>query len=150
MPSPPSGVDILAITTLPRTRLANISTRGKVGAGDDVMIAGFIATGGGDARRLLVHGIGPSLANFGVPSPLANPVLKIVDGNGVEVANNDNWKSDQQSDIMQTGLAPSNDLEAAYVGQFPAGGYTAILSGQGGGTGVGVIEVFQFNNAAFN
>jgi hypothetical protein len=51
---------------------------------------------------------------------------------------------------MHTGLAPSNDLEAAYVGQFPAGGYTAILSGQGGGTGVGLIEVFQFNNQFFN
>ena len=145
-PAPPAGVVILAITTLPPTRLANISTRGRVGAGDDVMIAGFIAPGGGDTRRLLVRGIGPSLGNFGVPSPLADPVLKIVDGNGVEVVTNDNWKSNQQNAIIGTGLAPTNDLEAAYIGQFAAGQYTAILSGNGGGTGAGLVEVYQFGN----
>lgn len=147
LPTPsPAGVEILAITTLPPTRVSNISTRGRVGSGDEVMIAGFIAQGGGDRRRLLVRGIGPSLGNFGVPAPLADPVLKIVDGNGVEVATNDNWRSTQQIEISTTGLAPSNDLEAAYLAQFAAGAYTAILSGSNGGTGVGLIEVYQFNN----
>ena len=107
------------------------------------MIAGFIAPGGGDKRRLLIRGLGPSLANAGIGSPLADPVLRIVDSNGVEVATNDNWTSTQQAAILATGVAPTNDLEAAFVGQFATGAYTAILSGQDGGTGVGLVEVYN-------
>jgi hypothetical protein len=146
LPTPSAGAEILALTTLPPTRVANISTRARVGAGDDVMIAGFIAPGGGDKRRLLVRGIGPSLGNSGVSSALADPALRIVDGNGVEIATNNDWRATQESQIFDTGLAPTNDLEAAYLGQFAAGLYTAILSGNGGGTGLGLIEVYQFNN----
>jgi WD40 repeat protein len=130
------------ISTLPPTSVVNLATRSRVGTGDDVMIAGFIAQGGVSAR-LLIRGIGPSLTAAGVPNSLADPVLTIFDGNGVQIATNDNWTSDQRSDITATGLAPKNDLEAAYVAWFPPGSYTAILTGKNGGTGVGLVEVYK-------
>jgi hypothetical protein len=120
----------------------NLSTRSRVGTGDDVMIAGFIAQGGVSVR-LLIRGIGPSLAAAGVPNPLADPVLTIFDGNGTQIATNDNWTSNQRSEITVTGLAPKNDLEAAYVAWFPPGSYTAILIGKDSGTGVGLVEVYK-------
>lgn len=133
------------VTLFPPTRLVNISTRSRVGTSDDVMIAGFIVVGGSTPTRLVIRGIGPSLAP-GVASPLADPVLSIVNGDGVEVASNDNWKSTQQSAISQTGLAPTDDAEAAYLGTFAAGAYTAIVSGKNGGTGVGVVEIYRLTN----
>jgi hypothetical protein len=78
-----------------------------------------------------------------VPNSLADPVLTIFDGNGVQIATNDNWTSHQRTDITLTELAPKNELEAAYVAWFPAGSYTAILTGKNGGTGVGLVEVYR-------
>jgi hypothetical protein len=143
--SPPASEVVVDITSLPRTHLANISTRSQVAGGENVMIAGFIAPGGGNSARLIIRGLGPSLAAGGVASPLADPLLSIVDGNGAEIASNDNWRSPaaNQTAVQQTGIPPSDDLEAAYVGDFPAGAYTAILSGKDGGTGVGAVEVYQ-------
>jgi hypothetical protein len=142
-PAPQPGDPVVKdISTLPTTSVVNLSTRSRVGTGDDVMIAGFIAQGGVSVR-LLVRGLGPSLAAAGVPNALADPVLTIFDGNGVQIATNDNWTSDQRTDITVTGLAPKNDLEAAYVAWFPPGSYTAILTGKNGGTGVGLVEVYK-------
>jgi uncharacterized protein DUF4394 len=137
-----AGVSLQDVSVLPPTELGNISTRATVGTGDNVMIAGFIAQGGASAR-LIIRGIGPSLGAFGVANPLANPVLAIFDGNGVQIASNDDWKSDQQTEITQTHLAPSQDAEAAYVGTFPPGLYTAKVSGNNGGTGVGLVEIYR-------
>ena len=86
---------------------------------------------------------GPSLAAAGVNGPLADPLLTIVNSAGTEVASNDNWKSTQQSAITQSGLAPTNDAEAAFVGDFVPGAYMAIVSGKDGGTGVGLVEVYR-------
>jgi hypothetical protein len=142
-PVPQPGDPVVKdISTLPQTNVVNLSTRSRVGTGDDVMIAGFIAQGGVSVR-LLIRGIGPSLATAGVPNPLADPVLTIFDGNGTQIATNDNWTSNQRSEITVTGLAPKNDLEAAYVAWFPPGSYTAILTGKNGGTGVGLVEVYK-------
>jgi hypothetical protein len=142
-PVPQPGEPVVKdISTLPPTNVVNLSTRSRVGTGDDVMIAGLIAQGGVSVR-LLIRGIGPSLAAAGVPNALADPVLTIFDGNGVQIATNDNWTSDQRSEITVTGLAPKNDLEAAYVAWFPPGSYTAILTGKNGGTGVGLVEVYK-------
>ena len=142
-PAPqPGGVTPVDLAVLAPTRLLNISTRSRVGTGEDVVIAGFIAPGGAPAR-FIIRGIGPSLAAFGVANALADPVLTIFDGNGIQIATNDNWKSNQQSAITSTGLAPTNDLEAAFTAVLPAGAYTAILAGKNGGTGVGLIEVFH-------
>jgi hypothetical protein len=127
---------------LPPTSVYNISTRSRVGTGDEVMIAGFIAQGGVSVR-ILIRGIGPSLAAAGVPNPLADPVLTIFDRNGLQIATNDDWQSNQRTDIVLTGLAPKNDLEAAYIAWFPPGTYTAFLTGKNGGTGVGLVEVYK-------
>lgn len=137
-----AGVNVVDISVPPPTAVANISTRSQVGSGDNVMIAGF-TTQGGATTRLIIRGIGPSLSAFGVPGALADPVLTIFDGNGAQIATNDSWKSNQQTEISQSGLAPSNDAEAAYIGTFAPGQYTAKVSGNNGGTGVGLVEIYK-------
>lgn len=135
-----AGETIVDLAVPTATRLLNISTRGRVGTGDDVLIGGFINRGGG---RLLVRAIGPSLAAFGVPSPLPDPVLTLKDSNGVTLATNDNWQSSQGADITATGLAPTNNSEAAILTSLPAGNYSGVVSGKGSDTGVALVEVFQ-------
>ena len=116
------------------------------------MIAGFIASGGDGneqtpcrqrCNQVLVRGLGPTLAQFGVSGVLADPVLTLVDGNGNVVQSNNNWKDTDEAAIRATGKAPHNDLEAAILAPVAAGNYTAILSGNGGGTGIGLIEVYK-------
>jgi hypothetical protein len=124
------------------TALANISTRGLVQTGDSVMIAGFIISPGGSNGQVLLRGIGPSLAP-GVAGALVDPLLDLYDVNGNLIQSNDNWKSDQQSEIEGTGIPPTNDMEAAiYLPSLGAGSYTLIESGKSGGTGVGLVEVY--------
>ena len=130
-------------------QLQNISTRLRVLGGDNVSIGSFIIPGP-DSKRVIVRGIGPSLGNFGVPDVLADPTLELFAGDGTLIATNDNWKSDQQTEIEWTGLQPTNDLEAAIVTTLPAegAGYTAILRGKNGTTGVGLIEAYDLDGAA--
>ena len=86
--------------------LANISTRGSVGTGDDVLIGGFIlGPDGGASSTILVRAIGPSLAAAQVAGPLEDPEIELYDSNGASIAFNDNWKETQQTDIEATGLA---------------------------------------------
>ena len=120
--------------------LTNVSTRGRVGGGNEVMIAGFISNG---STQVLVRGLGPTLAQHGVLDPLADPVLILVDSNGNVVLTNNNWKATDEAAITATGKAPRNDLEAAILAPVAAGNYTAILSGNGGGTGIGLLEVYK-------
>ena len=135
-----AGESVVDIAVPTATRLLNISTRGKVGTGDDVLIGGFINRGGG---RLLVRAIGPSLGAFGVPSPLPDPVLTLKDSNGVTLATNDDWQSSQGADITATGLAPANNAESAILTSLPAGNYSGVVSGKGSDTGIALVEVFQ-------
>jgi hypothetical protein len=135
-----AGETVVDISVLTATRLLNISTRGRVGTGDDVLIGGFINRGGG---RLVLRAIGPSLGAFGVPSPLPDPVLTLKDANGNTLATNDDWQSNQAADITATGLAPTNSLESAILTSLPAGNYSGIVSGKGSATGVALIEVYQ-------
>ncbi len=126
--------------------LANISTRGLVETGDNVMIGGIIV--GPDAApsgSILLRAIGPSLGDFGITNPLANPTLELRDGNGLLVRANDNWKGTQQVAIEATGLAPTRDLESAILATLPAGNYTAIMSGVGGTTGIGLVEAYHLD-----
>ncbi|MEO7167454.1 MAG: NHL repeat-containing protein [Chthoniobacterales bacterium] len=126
--------------------LANISTRGFVDTGSNVMIAGFIVgSSSGGSSQALVRGLGPSLGKFGIANPLANPTLELHDSNGTLLAANDNWKSDQQSAIAATGLAPTNGAEAAILATVAPGLYTAIEAGQNGTTGVGLVEVYNLH-----
>jgi Domain of unknown function (DUF4394) len=138
----PPDVVVKDIATLPPTSVYNIATRSRVGTGDEVMISGFIAQGGVPVR-MLIRGIGPSLGAVGVPNPLADPVLTIFDRDGVQIATNDDWQSNQRTDIYLTGLAPKDDKEAAYIAWFQPGTYTAVLTGKDGGTGIGLIEVYK-------
>ncbi len=127
--------------------LVNLSTRAFVGTGERVLIGGFILGGADGMGRVIARGLGPSLARFGISDPLADPALELRSGNGTLLASNNNWKDTQQSVIEATGLAPANDREAAIVAELPAGAYTAILRGADGGTGTGLVELYDLNTA---
>jgi len=131
---------VLDISVAMPTRLLNISSRGRVGLGDNVLIGGFINRGGG---RVLLRAIGPSLGAFGVADFLPDPVLTLRDINGTELATNDDWQSSQGADITATGLAPTNNLESAILASLPAGNYTGVVSGKGTATGVALVEIYQ-------
>ena len=124
--------------------LANISTRGTVGADDQVMIGGFILGGGETPRRILLRAIGPSLADSGIANPLPDPQLELRDGQGVLVRKNDDWQQEQESEIRATGIPPSDAREAAIIDDLQPGAYTAIVSG---GNGVGLVEVYALGEA---
>jgi hypothetical protein len=117
--------------TAVNSRLANVSSRGFVQTGGDILIAGIIAQGGDGIAQVVARAIGPSLAASGISNALANPTLELHDGNGALIRSNDNWKSDQQSALEATGLAPSNDLESAIIVTLTAGNYTAVVTGFG-------------------
>ncbi len=123
--------------------LANISTRGQVLTGNDVMIGGFVVQGTGP-RTVVVRARGPSLAPFGIANPLGNPELRLVrSSDQTNVASNDNWvNAPNRLALEASGFAPSNILESAILVTLDPGAYTAIVSGAGGTTGVGLVEVF--------
>ncbi|MFL6590148.1 MAG: putative Ig domain-containing protein [Chthoniobacterales bacterium] len=124
------------------SKLANISTRGKVDGGDNVMIAGFIV-GGTEATSVAVRAIGPSLTSAGVPGVLSDPTLEVHDGNGVLLAQDDDWRMYQEQLLIDTGLAPTDDHEAAMILWLQPGPYTAIVRGKNNTTGVGLVEVYN-------
>jgi hypothetical protein len=119
-------------------KLANISTRGLVQTGENVLIGG-VSLRGELARRVIVRAIGPSLP---VPGALANPTLELRDANGALLASNDDWRTTQESEIIATGVPPSHNLESAIVQTLPASNYTAIVRGQGATTGIAVVEAY--------
>jgi hypothetical protein len=124
-------------------RPVNISTRGLVQPGDDVMIGGFILAGGYGSTAVVVRAIGPSLSNFGVANPLLDPTVELHDGNGAVVASNDDWQETQATELNATGLAPTNPAESAIFALLDPGTYTAVVRGKGASTGVAVVEVYQ-------
>ena len=126
--------------------LGNISTRGRVEAGDNVMIGGFVI-GGKESAKVLVRAIGPSLANKGVSLPLSDPALELHDASGNILSTNDNWRSAQQNDIVATGLAPTNDKESAILSTLEPGNYTAVVHGQNNATGVALVEIYNVGAA---
>ena len=142
-----TGIGLIEVydlnATTSNSQLGNISTRGFVQTGDDVMIGGLILGGGTGANKMLVRGLGPSLAAFGVANPLADPRLGLFNSQGVLLMGNDNWKESQEADIAATGIPPSNDSESALIALLPPGNYTAIIAGVGGATGIGLVEVYN-------
>jgi hypothetical protein len=123
----------------------NISTRLAVETGDNVLIGGFIITGT-QPKRIIARAIGPSLPLAGA---LADPVLELRNSSGGLIASNDNWRSDQQAEIIATGVAPTNDLESAIVATLPANNsaYTAIVRGVNNGTGIGLVEAYDLDRS---
>jgi hypothetical protein len=138
-------IEIYDLNTGAIARLGNISTRGSVQTGDNVMIGGF-ALGGSSINpaRVVVRAIGPSLAQVGINNALSDPTLQLFDNNGQSVAINDNWQDDlgQAAELLALNLAPGNPAESAIVSMLPPGLYTAIVAGQGGGVGIGLVEVY--------
>ena len=142
-----AGVGLVEVYDLQQNstaKLANISTRGAVQTGDNVMIGGFIIGSAGPGQtKVVVRAIGPSLAKSGVAAPLTDPTVELRDGNGELLAGTDNWKDSQQSDIAASGLAPTDDRESAVMATLPSGAYTAIIAGKNGATGVGLFELYD-------
>lgn len=139
-----TGIGVVEVYDLEGTtdaEMAQISTRGNVLTGDDVMIGGFILSGGSTAN-VLVRAIGPELANNGVADPLLDPTLKVYNSNGTVIGANDNWRSTQEQAITDTGVAPKDDREPAVVKNLTPDSYTAVVSGKQGATGVALVEVY--------
>ena len=129
------------------THAQNLSTRLRVGTGNDVGIGGFIVTGVGPVHVLL-RGIGPSLVDFGITDALANPVLELRGDGGFTTVINDDWRDTQETEIQATGIPPTNDLESAILIDLNPGSYTAVLRGTDNGTGVGLVEIFDLSVGA--
>ena len=138
-------VEAYDVSSSSGARLVNIATRGFVGAGDNVLIGGFII-GAGDAGlnlRVGARAIGPSLAAYGVPTPLQNPTVELFDSNGLRIGFNDDWRDTQQGELEQTGIAPDDDREAAIATSVAPGAYTAIVRGVLETTGNGLVEIYD-------
>ena len=126
------------------SQLQNISTRGFVQTGNNVMIAGVIV-GGTDSEKVIVRALGPTLTSFGVPNALANPTLELRDVNGNLLKANDNWRSTQETEIIATGMQPPNDAESAVVATLAPNNYTMIVRGVNNTTGVALVEIYGLN-----
>jgi hypothetical protein len=151
--TPPTSATPVSLPTY-ADQLLNISSRVRVEPPDNhALIGGFIVTGTAP-KKVIVRGLGPSLTESNVPGVLADPKVDLYrtdvpfqDPRGF-VGSNDNWMSDQKSEIENTGVAPKNDQEAALVRTLEPGFYTAVMRGNGDGTGVGLVEVYDLDAAA--
>ena len=141
-----TGIGLVESYTLDTnaSHAANISTRGRVGVGNEVLIGGFIV-GGHTTKRIIVRAIGPSLGGSGF-SVLADPVVELHGSDGHLIALNDDWASgSQQGEITATGLQPGNARESALIATIPSGNYTAIVQGADGGAGIGLVEIYDLD-----
>jgi arylsulfate sulfotransferase len=140
-----SLAEIYDVSPQSTSKLANVSGRGYVSTGGNVLISGFII-GDVASATVVVRALGPSLASYGVSNPLSDPVLEIYDSHGSLIASNDNWQDNNNAiDVQLNGLAPPNALESALVLHLPAGEYTAIVSGANGATGNALVEVYHLD-----
>lgn len=150
------------------TRLANISARAQVETGSNILIAGFYVSGpSGTTKEVLVRGVGPALAAFGVSSPLSSPVLNVYDGTAAAalIASNTGWsngviagtsasgatfRSATPSDMSTAGAfsLAQGALDSALVLTLPVGSYTVQVSGQNSATGVALAEVYELDGGA--
>ena len=139
-----TGVGLVEVYDLDQaapSTLANISTRGFVQTGENVMIGGLII-GGNEPAKVLIRAIGPSLVNRGVAGALQDPELDLVDKDG-NIISNDDWRSTQESEIVASTVPPSDNREAAIMATLVPGAYTAIVRGKGEGTGVALVEAYN-------
>jgi hypothetical protein len=145
-----SGVALIEVYDLnpgAASKLANLSTRAFISTGSDVAIAGFVLGDGNVSDRVVLRGLGPSLAPGAFPAGtvLANPILELRDGNGVLLIANNNWEDNaaQAAIITAAGLAPTNNIEAGIAATLPPGVYTALLAELNDGTGIGLVEIYD-------
>ena len=121
---------------------ANLSTRGYVGTGDNVLIGGYII-GGAESKQVIMRAIGPSLATSGISDSLPDPTLALYDGYGNLLAENDNWRTDENVSVVANTIPPQNDSESAIARRLLPGAYTALVRGVSGALGVGLVEVYD-------
>ena len=138
-------IEIYDLDTAGSSRLANTSTRALVATGDGAVIGGLILDANSGSADAIIRGLGPSLANAGASHALADPILELRDANGALLQLNDNWQDDpaQTALINASGIPPENDLESAIEMSLAPGAYTAILRGNHGTSGLGIIEIYN-------
>ena len=132
--------------------LHNLSTRGQVGTGANVMIAGFVV-GGTSPKNVLIRATGPALGAYGVSGTVSATQLQIFSGSTL-VASNTGWSStaSNQSAVTQAdtqsgafALTPGSG-DSALVTTLAPGNYTAQVSGVGGATGVALVEAYDLDS----
>lgn len=137
-------VEVYDLNPSSGSEFANISTRGRVQTHDDVMIGGFILGGNGGTATVVVRALGPTLGQFGVTNFLADPVIDL--RKTMTVRENDDWETDSEAGYIQLKkLAPKFPSESATAAILPPGAYTVIVSGKNGGTGTGLVEVYNLH-----
>ena len=119
-------VEVYDLASGTSSTLGNVSTRGFVGTGDNVMIGGVIIENG-EFPIVVVRALGQTLTVAGITEPLLDPTLELFDQNGAALDFNDNWKDGQAQAIVATELAPSDDRESAIVAFLAPGHYTAVV-----------------------
>jgi glucose/arabinose dehydrogenase len=138
------GGQVWKVSAATASQALNISSRSNVAGGENAMIGGFITTGTED-KKVILRALGPSLQQSSVPNPLADPVLELRGPTGALITSNDNWRSTQEVEIVASQLAPPNDLESAIIATLQPGAYTGVVQGQGGASGVGLVEVYDLD-----
>jgi hypothetical protein len=126
-------------------KLANISTRGFVDTGNNVMIGGFIILS--EITRVIVRAIGPSLGASGIQGALQDTTLELRDVSGSLIALSDDWRSAQEQEIIDTTIPPTDNRESAIVATLMPGAYTGIVRGKDGTTGVALVEVYALKDS---
>ncbi|MBT5902883.1 MAG: cytochrome C [Opitutaceae bacterium] len=128
--------------------ISNLSTRGSVGGSDSIMIGGFVIIE--NNRRVMVRGLGPTLANFGVNGALSNPKITVYNSAEEVVATNDDWSNESNAASIAVTAASlgataleSGSADAATMLFLPKGSYTVHLEGVDGSSGVGLIEIYK-------
>jgi sugar lactone lactonase YvrE len=129
-----------------REKVRNISARGLVANGDNVLIGGFIVGGSALANNaVVVRAIGPSLSRGGVSNPLSDPVLELHDSSGAIIASNNDWQDTQKAQITASGLAPTDPRESAIFATLPAGNYTGVVLSGDHTAGIALVEIYSVN-----
>lgn len=136
-------IEVYDLSSTSSSALANLSTRGYVGTGDNVMIAGLII-GNGDSPIMVFRALGPTLSAYQIANPLLDPTLELFDSNGNSIGFDNDWKNPQAQAVRAVNLAPTNDKESAIVSAFLSpGNYTAVVRGANNGTGVALVEAYR-------
>ena len=139
-----TGVGLVDVYQLDATTsiFSNLSARGFVGTGDNVLIGGLII-GNGEPPVIVLRAIGPTLSSFGIAQPLQDPTLELRDANGALIAFDNDWNDNTPTGIKAALLKPTDDRESAIVASLAAGNYTAIVRGKNGTTGVALVEAYR-------